>query len=246
MGILGIPNRTENWKTVQHFYGLGDDAKVRLVRRLLKQLEEPHFEPDYVKIELFWKGMRDYVDQQKRNNRIITDNELASHYNDNNSEFLTLHSDIKEYNNRHDKRTEKFNNPKKHNYVVSDQVSVERTNKPTISTLQGLSNNLKSTEIDIVLETSSHLFIGEAKDVSSFDANSEYVLVHQLIREYVMASILVRLKNEARTVIPFIVGNSPRELMKKNQVKFMQDQGWLKDGNVLSWDEIKKLGGTGQ
>ena len=34
MGILGINNRTENWKTVQHFHGLSDAAKVRLVRRL--------------------------------------------------------------------------------------------------------------------------------------------------------------------------------------------------------------------
>ena len=31
MGILGIKNRTENWKTVQHFYGLSDNAKTRLV-----------------------------------------------------------------------------------------------------------------------------------------------------------------------------------------------------------------------
>ena len=34
MGILGIPNRTENWKTVQRFYGLSDNAKTRFVRRL--------------------------------------------------------------------------------------------------------------------------------------------------------------------------------------------------------------------
>ncbi len=34
MGILGIKNRTENWKTVQHFYGLSDNAKTRFVQRL--------------------------------------------------------------------------------------------------------------------------------------------------------------------------------------------------------------------
>ena len=34
MGILGIKNRTENWKTVQRFYGLSEYAKTRLVQRL--------------------------------------------------------------------------------------------------------------------------------------------------------------------------------------------------------------------
>ena len=34
MGILGIKNRAENWKTVQRFYGLSDNARTRLVQRL--------------------------------------------------------------------------------------------------------------------------------------------------------------------------------------------------------------------
>lgn len=34
MGILGIENRTENWKTVQHFHGLPDETKVCLVKKL--------------------------------------------------------------------------------------------------------------------------------------------------------------------------------------------------------------------
>ena len=34
MGILGIKNRTENWKTVQRFYGLSEYVKTRLVQRL--------------------------------------------------------------------------------------------------------------------------------------------------------------------------------------------------------------------
>ena len=34
MSILGIENRTENWKTVEHFHGLSDEAKVKLVQKL--------------------------------------------------------------------------------------------------------------------------------------------------------------------------------------------------------------------
>ena len=183
--------------------------------------------------------MRDYIDQQRRNNgEVPTDEKLSNLYN---SEFPKLREEIQRYNSRHGKRTERFNEPKEHNYQVSDQIKVKRTNKPTISTLQGLSNNLKSTEIDIVLETSEYLFIGEAKGESGFNTSSDRVLVHQLIREYVMASILVRLKNETRKVIPFVVGNSRDDLLKKNQVRFMLESKRLRKDNVLSWKDIKVL-----
>ena len=33
MGILGIRNRTENWKTVENFYPLSGDAKIKLVQK---------------------------------------------------------------------------------------------------------------------------------------------------------------------------------------------------------------------
>ena len=58
MGILGIKNRTEDWKTARHFCGLDDDAKTMLVTAL----GEPNgiTAPD-IQIELFWKGIRDYL-----------------------------------------------------------------------------------------------------------------------------------------------------------------------------------------
>ena len=56
MGIVGIENRTENWRTVQHFGALSEDAKVRLVKRLAPQ-DTAHG----VRMELFWYGVRDYV-----------------------------------------------------------------------------------------------------------------------------------------------------------------------------------------
>ena len=171
MGILGIENRTENWKTVQHFYGLGEDAKVRLVRRLLR---EPQFQPDHVKVELFWKGMRDYLGQLKRENEDIpTAQQLAECYA---SQFGELRESVANF--RAPKHPHTFQTLKPHNYDASDQ-------NHTV-----LFNNLRDTEIDIVLQSSGYLFIGEAKHESKFGGEGKLILVHQLIRQYVMAKFL--------------------------------------------------------
>ena len=60
MGILGINNRTENWKTASSFAPFFDDAPARrnLASRLLEPLGEPLGNGE-VQIELFWYGMRD-------------------------------------------------------------------------------------------------------------------------------------------------------------------------------------------
>ena len=60
MGILGIKNRTENWKTAQTFAPFFSDENLRL--GLVRKLGEPlETEPDDVQLELFWKGIRDYM-----------------------------------------------------------------------------------------------------------------------------------------------------------------------------------------
>ena len=108
-----------------------------------------------------------------------------------------------------------------------------------------LFNNLRHSEIDIVLETPDHLFIGEAKDESPFGSDPFDVLVHQLIREYVMASILVGIAGMNKKVVPFIVGSEDRIKSIKNtqQVKFMSDSPrcWLDKGNILSWEQVERL-----
>lgn len=85
----------------------------------------------------------------------------------------------------------------------------------------------------------------------TFDANSDLVLVHQLIRQYVMASILVAcLKSDSREhdkeIIPFVVGDKDKipNLKNTTQVTFMAEQQWLNKDNVLSWDEIDQLAGA--
>ena len=100
-----------------------------------------------------------------------------------------------------------------------------------------LGTNLVGTEIDVVLESPEHLYIGEAKEEMDLDGNGDLVLVHQLLRQYVMAKILVRLCGSQKKVIPFLV----REKLKGReqvQVDFMVAKGWLKRENILRWDEI--------
>lgn len=213
MGILGINNRTENWKTVQHFHGLSDAAKVRLVQ---------HLEPEEtvaagkICIELFWRGMRDY---DKKHN--VSTDDLVRSYR---SCFSDLRKDICAFPGLRPLKDD--------NYAVpASPRDRER-----------LANNLKNTEVDIVLATPSRIFVGEAKDESDLGTNSDLVLVHQLIRQYVTVKVLVDLLGcPIEHVVPFVVGE--KKLSDKRQVKFMVKQGWLRECNVLTWSELRILCG---
>lgn len=224
MGILGIENRTENWKTVEHFHVLSADAKACLVKRLLGNED---FQADDIEIELFWYGMRDWVYKQRRGISVLSDEWLKECYN---RRFGNLRGDLKAYIERAG-QSQTLNRLKDHNYIASKD------------TAKHLRNNLINTEVDIVLSTQHHLFIGEAKLVSTFGADSRYILVHQLIRQYVMASMLLDKLNlmESKRVVPFIVGKNAEQINEHHQVKFMKCQGWLKKENVLSWGDIERI-----
>ena len=216
MGILGIENRTENWKTARYFapFFTSDSARRDLAKRLAGESE-----PEPGKIELFWKGMRDHMHGQGES---ITE-DLKRHYD---RRFHDLGKRICEFN-----KQQSTGHPRLRKACKYD-VSTEESQK-------SLCNNLRNTEIDVVLQTPKHLFIGEAKDESAFGADGRLVLVHQLIRQYVMATILLDCRRCDRKVVPFIVGNSVKSLENTAQVKFMLKQGWLKKKNILSWDDIK-------
>ena len=62
-------------------------------------------------------------------------------------------------------------------------------------------------------------------------------LVHQLIRQYVMARILVDLVGYEKKVVPFAVGGSRRQ----EQVGFMLHKGWMEESNLLSWSDVEAL-----
>ena len=217
MGILGIENRTENWKTAKYIIPLShnDDARVNLAR-MLGESEETRSED--VRIELFWKGMRDHFNMVGRKVRgdASDSHDLAEFYD---SLFPDLRQEIDTSN--------LFAQLKDGNYDVSGEDGVEK-----------LRNNVCNTEIDIVIETPNTLFIGEAKGESRLGADGKLVLVHQLIRQYVTAKILIDFLGCDKEVIPFIVADDVAGVKRTHQVKFMIRQGWLKEDNILSWDDI--------
>lgn len=215
MGILDITNRTENWQTVKHFHGdgLSDAAKVGLAR-LLGEPDETT--ADDIKVELFWRGMRDYA----KKNGVLTDDLVASY----GRMFGGLRDEIDA-----SPHTPRFRDLRSHNYTVP--VSMEHR--------ENLANNLKNTEVDIVLETPRRILIGEGKYRSpSFGTSRKYVLVHQLIRQYVTATILVDLVGGGKAVVPFIVAE--RSWLTgpiKGQIAFMK-QKWLCEDHVLTWEDV--------
>ena len=215
MGILDIKNRAENWKTAETFSGLSEEGKASLAVRLVGA---EHSVRMPVTLELFWHGARDYIHGKQRDWKSV----FARQYQ---SLFGNLGSDLETYAG--------FRKLNDWNYDVS---RAERK--------QGLYENLVGTEIDIVIETPDHLLIGEAKDENSFfNTDGNHVLVHQLVRQYVMARILVNLTCPTKEIVTFVVGNTQRlpRMKQRDQLKFMIRQGWLKKENVLAWDYIESL-----
>ena len=67
-------------------------------------------------------------------------------------------------------------------------------------------------------------------------------MVHQLIRQYVMARILIRVMGSEKGVVPFLVVADADHTKRTGQVRFMAEQvKWLKPKNVLTWGDIRRL-----
>ena len=77
-------------------------------------------------------------------------------------------------------------------------------------------------------------------DESTFVADGKLVLVHQLIRQYIAATILLQLVGARKEVIPFVVGDNTDYLKKTSQIRLMIDQCWLRQTNILDWEDIKR------
>ena len=213
--VLEIYNRTENWKTARCFAPLFGEAAIGLARRLDKY---GYTKPEEVRLELFWHGMRDFLFERIKENDPM--NDRAAWKRRIQTCYSNLFPDLKERVRGYPSfRTIKY----QHHYSGTE--------------IEELYTNLIHTEIDIVLETPRALFVGEAKYKMNLGSNGKLVLVHQLIRQYVMAKILVDLSEADREVIVFVVGVKDNQC----QVRFMIDQGWMKACNVLSWSEIKQL-----
>ncbi len=188
--------------------------------------EDWQIEPHEVWLELFWKGMRDYIYRMPRESR-LKPSECVRAYN---KMFANLRHDIVKFIDGTPENP--FRTLKDGNYDVSN-----------LSGQKGLFQNLRNTEIDIVLETPRILFIGEAKYESRLGAAGGLVLVHQLIRQYVTASILLDIMGSEKRVVPFLVVDNEKHdsVMNTGQVNFMMQHYGLDRSNVLTWDEIRGL-----
>ena len=214
--VLGINNRTENWKTAREFAPLFRDAEAR--KRLVRRLDETDdSEASAIHLELFWKGTRDYLhgnsEDEVEKSRASLLEHCAPMLPDIRCRILT---------------SKKFRSLKDDNYALL----------PSPESNKRLLDNLYNTEIDIVLETPKSLFIGEAKHEATFGADGDLVLVHQLIRQYVMAEVLLKTIGSGKHVIPFVVGDKVDSIKNTHQVRFMIAQGWMKERNVLDWKEV--------
>lgn len=227
MPILGINNRTENWKTAYEFAPFFRDGNA--CTRLARTLDEGESPTgNEVKIELFWKGMRDYVDKVGKDNEDAFKIKCAKKYKE---LFSPLRSEIEEFNEGSPRNSLRLVNDI--NYDPSQETGEK-----------GLWDNLYNTEIDIVLETPNNLFIGEAKGEMGLGTGGKNVLVHQLIRQFVMANILLHLMGkETKKVVPFLVVADDDHIKKTGQVRFMIEHrdNWLKEKNVLTWAYIRTL-----
>lgn len=174
------------------------------------------------KIELFWNGIRDHLAALKVvRNTPERREEFAQIYR---SLFPNLRAQLIE---------DEFNLSSTVNYNPSEESS------KTI-----LYHHIHGSETDVVLEAPGYLFVGEAKYGGTFHDYGNKVLVHQMIRQYVIASIILKvLKMDTVAIVPFFVGSDDdvEQLKNKGQINFMVKQGWIYRQNILSWGDIERL-----
>ena len=226
MGILGIRNRTENWKTARRFAPFFDENNKATLANLVKHLNScDESNSEDLKIELFWKGIRDLRHGKSDDLKKEIEDRLVNQYKE---RFKSLLTDVTNFGG--------LKLPEEWNYDAT-----------TAGARSKLINNLRNSEIDIVIESPSHLYIGEAKDEAGLGADGQLVLVHQLIRQHVVATLFLDAMNKKRTIEQFVVlRKSPNADKRPRQLEFAISQCWLKKDNILTWDQLTEIGNRSQ
>jgi hypothetical protein len=230
-GILGIKNRAENWETAQTFAPImANERQHILANQIISNSKQVgKFKPQDVRIELFWKGFRDYCYDRKidRNNKEFK-LKIAKLYR---KLFPNLSEKLQKYQEAA-KGSSRLKIDAKLNY---------NPDRPNFK--DNLYQNLGNTEVDIVLEAPGFVLIGEAKRDETFGAKSKHSLPHQLIRQYVMTVMLKHLlliEGQDKTeILPFVIGD---DVEKFAQIKAMIFLGCLDKSNIFSWKNIETLG----
>ena len=220
MGILDIPNRTENWETAKAFVPFFQDNE--LLSNLVKRLNPcDTSEKEDLKIELFWKGFRDYRHEYEKNHdKKAFGKRLAEQYERN---FECLRNKIVCFG--------EFQELEDENYAIKK----DEYNKTFV-------NNILNTEIDIVIQSKCCLYLGEAKKECAFSADSRNVLVHQLVRQRVLGTLLLNTLNSNLKLKQFVVmNNEPKEGRRPKQLQFAINQKWIKKTNILTWDGLASI-----
>lgn len=225
--IIGIKNRTENWETAKTLGPLITYQKQNHLANLIIGANHSSFNSNEVVMQFFWKGFRDHWNEKSLQcSKDDMINETAVVYN---RLFPDLRNRIKAYNK--DKRVSRNKRLRltETNYVCLNS---------DIQSKKRLFANVANTEIDVVLEAPGFLLIGEVKAEQTFGAASKHILAHQLIRQYVMASIVLEMREECKAfkLIPFIIGDNTK---KTTQVACMRYLGYLPEANIITWEELK-------
>ena len=247
MNALGFRNRSENAMTSEHFQCFDDNDTWDLVTGKLKQLGGLEGHPESsTKGQIFAHPWRDYLNHEaseaKKENKYSSlkkarleikqkaDSRIVEIYE---QEFSDLQGKVFEFKG--------FD----HKYLKRDKNYNLKENSGQLLT------NVHNTELDVLIADDYNVYVGEAKGEMRPNASAtERMLVHQLVRGYVVVKTLIeyrRLKRPDGTpmlVVPFIVakGGEINSLMRNNQVRFMIDKlHWLKEEHVLDWDKIKEL-----
>ncbi|WP_420065100.1 hypothetical protein [Pectobacterium colocasium] len=216
--ILGIKNRTENWTTVNNLFDLKNKKLISYLMRNNDDESEPFDDGVQARLELFWYGYRDYLFDNSINLNTINTNAIYER-------FLRLFPDLQG-------NVLKFQNGNRRCLRVEEAVnySFQREDAPL-----RLFQNIRHTEIDIVIETRNKLYIGEVKDSQTFGADGRLFLPHQLLRQYIMARILIDELGRNLDVVPFIISNS-ENTRKNGQIQLMVNLGYLDMKNVFTWE----------
>ncbi|KHT04330.1 hypothetical protein [Pectobacterium brasiliense] len=223
--ILGIKNRTENWITVKNLFSLQNKRLIEYLMRKNDDNSAPFDDGSEARLELFWYGYRDYI-YGKSINRYSADRDAIY------ARFLRLFPELQEKVLKFKGDSNKFLRVEK-----TVNYSLERKDAPL-----GLFQNIRHTEIDIVIETRNKLYIGEVKDSQTFGAHGGLFLPHQLLRQYVMARMLIDELGKDLDVVPFIISNS-KKTESSGQVKLMDKLGYLDMKNVFTWSDIDSCKG---
>lgn len=227
MPILGIDNQTENWRTTRAFapFLANAEARLRLAHHLSDSIEPDALcTPEQVELELFWNGVRDHL--VMLGGTRDTPSRRAQFKEIYEKKFSSLWSDLEEYG---------FKLHKPVNYNVSEEAGITK-----------LYHHLHGAEVDVVLQTPGHVFVGEAKYKGGFNDYGNAVLRHQLVRLYVVSSMLLEILAEDRgkeevAIVPFVVSDEPEKLERSQQAQFMIHKGWLSPKNVMGWESISRL-----